>query len=93
MVVSEDRKDENGRTKEKEKGRGEDLTEVLVSREEIGWRFSVPTLAGNMEIKQVRLRVKASIRINPLVGQKTGRWIEDLSLSEVAQEEWLGYGV
>ena len=87
MVVSEDGKDDNERKKEKEKGRGEDLTEVLVSGEKFGWRFSVPTLAGNMEIKQV------SIRINPLVGQKTGRWIEDLSLSEVAWEEWPGYGV
>ena len=93
MVVPEDRKDNNGRKKAKEKGRGEDLTEVLVSGEKIGWQFSVPTLAGNMEIKQVRLRFKASFRINPLVGQKMGRWIEDLSLSEVAQEEWLGYGV
>jgi len=93
VVISEDGRDDNGRKKEKEKGRGEDLTEVLVSGEKIGWRFSVPTLAGNMEIKQVRLRVKASIRIDPLVGQKTGRWMEDLSLSEVAREEWPGYGV
>jgi len=93
VVVSEDGKDDNGRKKENEKGGGEELTEVPVSDEKSGWRFSVPTPAGSMETKQVRLTVKASIRIHSLVGQKTGRWIEGLSLSEVAREESPGYEV
>jgi len=93
VVVSEDGKDDNGQKKENEKGGGEELTEVPVSDEKSGRRFSVPTPARSMETKQVRSMVKASIRINSIVGQKTGRWIEGLPLSEVLREESPGYEV
>ena len=93
MVVPEDGKDDNGQKKENEKGGGEEPTEVPVSDEKSGRRFSVPTPARSMETKQVRSMVKASIRINSIVGQKTGRWIEGLPLSEVLREESPGYEV
>jgi len=54
VVVSEDGKSDNGRNEE----RGRTDREVPVSDEKSGWRFSMPTLAGNTETQQFRLRAR-----------------------------------